>query len=428
MAKSTKNMDDLFDDDEFDKDDDPNDAIADSVPPKYTIQDNLWDIVEKNMPKNTKKLMDFIMRYRDKYIDILETPYPVDYPVWTPACEAILYECLGFSADDLYEYTQNVEGPNGYKDPYLSKGYALTAKTHQFAMWMIYRYFILHNKMREATIMKYYIGYFSYTMAFTNFFKKFKPNKDIMVYTINRVSYRIKLKSLGSVHKWIYYGVDEHATKYHKRIVRGADYDYLYTIDKIRGRFNGYFKVIYREYYKDTQSKNYMFTGGTFKEDGDTYDTPSSTGEVITLAEQYTAQFFTHPISENAIRYATDKKGKSEWIPEKDLRNTIFMIADNPENQDDVRAFYQALFYIFINTPNTNYNGKDIHSRKFIVEMQKAYKPGNSNDTNRIVVRDMIDKWLKIGSSTYRSTRRSATQSIFRRAIFDYFIFKTAMD
>ena len=63
-----------------------------------------------------------------------------------------------------------------------------------------------------------------------------------------------------------------------------------------------------------------------------------------------------------------------------------------------------------------------------MMEMQKMYKAGNSINKNRIIVGNIIDKWLKIGSATYRSTNREATKSIFKRSIFDYFIIKVVLD
>ena len=64
----------------------------------------------------------------------------------------------------------------------------------------------------------------------------------------------------------------------------------------------------------------------------------------------------------------------------------------------------------------------------FMFEMQKLYKAGNSINKNRIIIGDIIDKWLKVGSATYRSTNREATKSVFKKAIFDYFIVKVVVD
>ena len=82
----------------------------------------------------------------------------------------------------------------------------------------------------------------------------------------------------------------------------------------------------------------------------------------------------------------------------------------------------------FNNLDGIQYTVKDVNTLKFMMEMQKMYKAGNSINKNRIIVGNIIDKWLKIGSATYRSTNREATKSIFKRSIFDYFIIKVVLD
>lgn len=64
----------------------------------------------------------------------------------------------------------------------------------------------------------------------------------------------------------------------------------------------------------------------------------------------------------------------------------------------------------------------------FMLEMQKMYKAGNSVNKNRIILGNIIDKWLQLGSTTFRLTNREATKSVFRRSIFDYFVVKVMLD
>ena len=429
--KSTLNFDDLYEDNEFPEE--PVGSLADLVPPKYEINTNLWHYLEENVPKNTPELIKFIKAFRDKNIDLLETPYPLDCPIWNDkACQGILYKTMGIDEDDLYKYTQNIEGVNGYIDPYLKKGHGKTTKIHQFAMFMLLRYYELHDEEMAATCLKYFIGYYQFIMSYQKFFKSkgnnMKPNSDVMKYTINNLSYRNKLRQFGSVSRWLYYAIDSTCTTYHKRLERGADFDYLYILDKLRDKFKEYMKVLYKEYAKNYANKKRYLETKTFTSEGEVYETTSTSAEILGLAEKFTNKFFDSPVNEKAIRAAVNKDNRTGWMPEKDLRNTIYLLSDNRENQSDIRDFYQALFYIFFHLPDKHYTATDIHSKAFIVEMQKAYKPGNSQDENRIVVRDMIDKWLKVGSTTYRTTNRQATIATFRRAIFDYFIFKTAMD
>lgn len=412
-------------DNEIEKD--PNGSLIDSVPKKYTLIDNFWETIEETLPKKSSELMRFIAKYREVNITKLETPYPIDYPVWSPACVRILYECSGIEEDELYKYTSNIEGVNSYVDPYLKKKDGVNAKLMQFAMFLIYRYYRIHEMKKEMTIMKYYMGYYSYTMAFNVFFKRFKPNEAAMKYTINSLSYKNFIKKLGSVHKWIYYAVDSICNTYDERIIRGSDAELLYVIDRLRLKFTDFMRNLYSKHKQIVDNKEYMFSSEIMLEDGSQRQVNSRSNEIAEISDRLVSSFFMHPISDKCIRYATNKGSKSGSIPEKDLRNTIFLIADDAKNKPDVTEFTQALLTLFFtNTPNVTAN--DIRSKKFIVEMQKIYKPGNSVDKNRVVIKDIIDKWLLAGSATYRNTNRAATISIFRKSIYDYFIYKYATD
>lgn len=394
---------------------------------RYRLNDNLWEKIERNVPKNTMKLMRHIAMYRDKYISGLETPYPIDRLVWrTNLDDAILFDTLGIEPEELYQYTKDIENPaTGYIDPYLSKGKGQTLKLYQFCFWLLYRYYLLHDKTKEANALKYYIGYNAYCMAMWNSFRQYAPDPDIMRFTINNLSYKNKIKSLGSVHKWIYYLVDAITITYDKRLKRGADFDYLYVIDKCRDKFKDAIKRLHNAQDKNTKSKSYLHTNTEQNDDGTMKDVSSLTADVIRLADQCTAGFFENPISEKCIKYALNK-GKGASISEKDLRNTLLVIADDVKNQEDVRTFYQSIFYLFLSLGT--YTLKDIKSASFISEMMKLYKPGNTIDKNRIIIREIMDKWLIVGSKTYRTTSRVATQSSFRKSIYDYFIFKIVID
>lgn len=65
---------------------------------------------------------------------------------------------------------------------------------------------------------------------------------------------------------------------------------------------------------------------------------------------------------------------------------------------------------------------------RFYYEMNRVYKPGNTNDPNKIFIKDILDKWLRIGNATFRNTTRTATITTFRKSIYDYFIIKIMKD
>ena len=401
--------------------------LDDNYPLIYNINDTFWDTIEKSVPKNTNKFIRFVQNFRDSNINKLETPYPVDYPIWRPDCERIVYETLGVDPDDLYKVTSNIELPNDYKDKYLQKGNSRTIMLVQFALFMLYRYYLLHKKDKEMAVCKYFISYFFYFSVFTKYFK-YKPNPDIMAYTINSMSFKNQIKATGSVSRWIYDMATNSCDKYEPILRRGADNDYYKTIRRTHTKYNDAMKNLYVAFDKDYKNRNAIFTSKAIDEEGEQLDQASLGQDIITLADKYTTRFFDTPNNEDIITYVCNKKQKGGYIPEKDLRNTIYNIADDPSNQDDVRTFYQCIFYLFFNMSSTKYELRDVNTMKFMLEMQKLYKAGNAINKNRVIVSEIIDKWLKIGSATYRSTNREATKSVFKRAIFDYFIIKVTLD
>ena len=414
--------------DAYDRNEDLDLLDVDGFTPVYNINNTFWDTIEKTVPKNTMKFVRFVQKYRDININKLETPYPCDYPIWSKECENIVYDTLGIDSEDLYKITSNIELPNGFHDKYLVKGNSRTTMLIQFALFMLYRYYLINNKVKEMEITKYYIAYFFYFSLFTKYFK-YKPNKAVMEYTINSLSFKNQIKQTGSVNKWIYTMSDASCRKYEPIIIRGADSDYYKCIRRTHTKFNDAMNNLFNAFMKDYENKNVMYTSKAQDSEGNMLDQSSLSADIIQLADKYTTRFFSNPNSEEVIAFVCDKKQKGGYIPERDLRNTIFNIADDQSNQDDVRAFYQSVFYLFFNnSSNHKYTVKDVNTMNFMLEMQKMYKAGNSINKNRIIIGNIIDKWLKVGSATYRSTNREATKSVFKRSIFDYFIIKVTVD
>ena len=414
--------------DAYDRNEDLDLLDVDGFTPVYNINNTFWDTIEKTVPKNTMKFVRFVQKYRDININKLETPYPCDYPIWSKECENIVYNTLGIDSEDLYKITSNIELPNGFQDKYLVKGNSRTTMLIQFALFMLYRYYLINNKVKEMEITKYYIAYFFYFSLFTKYFK-YKPNKAVMEYTINSLSFKNQIKQTGSVNKWIYTMSDASCRKYEPIIIRGADSDYYKCIRRTHTKFNDAMNNLFNAFMKDYENKNVMYTSKAQDSEGNMLDQNSLSADIIQLADKYTTRFFSNPNSEEVIAFVCDKKQKGGYIPERDLRNTIFNIADDQSNQDDVRAFYQSVFYLFFNnSSNHKYTVKDVNTMNFMLEMQKMYKAGNSINKNRIIIGNIIDKWLKVGSATYRSTNREATKSVFKRSIFDYFIIKVTVD
>ena len=402
-------------DNEFEEDLTKDDLQIDRVDKTYLLLDNFWKTIEENLPRNRSTLVRFIATYRNKNIKLLETPYILDYPRWVPPCINILYQCTGIDQDDFVEAVLTIRGYEGYEDPYLKD------KAQYILALLIMRWFIMHDYKNERVIMEHYIGYSHYWAVFLRYFPKYRPNPDVMRYTIDEMSYKSNLKRLGSVDKWLQDGVANTLESYTDRLMRASDFELHYINEKIRSKFSNAMQSIYRAQEKNEKEKKRIFISEN-EVDGNLVENTYGVSEVLSLATGYTTKFFADPITEKALKGALIPGG----VTERDLRNVILMISDDKSNLSDVNKLFQSLFYIFLE--NEKYTVRDIGSLRFYNEMEKMYKPGNTSDPNRMYIKEILDKWLSMGSATFRSTNRTAMITTSRKSIYNYFVLKIMLD
>ena len=409
--QNSKNAKDEWDEEIESKDD----KKIDQVPKTYVILKHHWDTINQNLPKNLGTLIRFIAKYRSLNIDKLETPYPIDSPPWVNECNRILYTVTGIDEKAFVDDVLTIRGWDGYVDTYLKD------KAPGILLMLIARWLIMNKKAKELSIIEYYIGYSHYWQVFHRYFKKYKPKLEVMKYTIEEMSYKSRLKALGSVDKWLYDGVMNTLDTYNERLLRGSDFELHYINEKIKSKFSSAMKTIYRAQEKNEKENNYIFTSKGVV-DGEMVENTYGSADVLVLADAYATKFFEDPLDESLVDSALIPGG----ITKRDLTNVILMISDNKDNLGDVKKLYQSLFHLFLE--NGRYTPKDIGSTRFYYEMDKLYRPGNSNDPNKLFIKEVLDKWLAMGSKTFRNTNRTPTITTFRKSIYTYFILKIMHD
>ena len=206
-----------------------------------------------------------------------------------------------------------------------------------------------------------------------------------------------------------------------ERLLRGSDFELHYINEKIKSKFSSAMKTIYRAQEKNEKENNYIFTSKGVV-DGEMVENTYGSADVLVLADAYATKFFEDPLDESLVDSALIPGG----ITKRDLTNVILMISDNKDNLGDVKKLYQSLFHLFLE--NGRYTPKDIGSTRFYYEMDKLYRPGNSNDPNKLFIKEVLDKWLAMGSKTFRNTNRTPTITTFRKSIYTYFILKIMHD
>lgn len=413
MAKETSNsveVDELVNEDR---------RLVDQFPKYHTMTDKYDSMVKEGVSKNLNMLVKHAAMYYQRNIKKLETPYPYDYPIWAPKDTRIYYEATGIDEKEFIESVLKIDIPTSYT---MKKQFIANKSVHVIELMLIRQMWL--QKIPEKMISSFlcYVGYSYYWEAYTNSFR-YKPNKQVVEFTINTMSNRYYIKQMGSVQKLIYFAITSALETYKQDILEGSDYkSFLWVADRIITKFRGYVKSFAGPIYDNLNNKNAMFTANTINEEGIEHEKESSVNDAIAMADKYTTRFFASPVSEKWIANVTANRG----VKDLQIRNTIQVIKDTKtlSNHNDVNAFFQAMFYIFLVTEKNEI--KDIRSKRFIISMIAVYKRGNSNDKNVELVKFYLDKWLKQGSSTYRSSSRMPTINNFRKALFEYFVYTIA--
>ena len=397
------------------------DYKIDKVAKKYVLIQHWEKTLNDNLKLHYRELTQFIKHYRDKNIHKLDTPYPIDYPAWPKnICEKILYKFTGIDEEKFVEDVMTIRGWEGYMDTYLED------KAPFILMMLIARWLLLNNHKLDYDIFCHYIGYGIYWGVFTTIFRRYKPNPEVMRYTIAELSYKSRLKSLGSVDRWLGEGVQDTLKSYDTRLRRASDFELHYIQEKIRGKFKSAMKSIFRAQEKNEAAGNKIFDSKSQLELGDEetiqVENESQMTKAVGIAEKYTNKFYKHPIDERIVKSVMIPNG----ISERDLKRTLELIADNKDSYQDVRRLYQSLLFCFLEDGKND--ERDIGTIKFYVEMKKMYKPGNTNDPNKLFIKEVLDRWLAEGSKTFRTTNRTATITTFRQCIYNYFVMKIIFD
>lgn len=400
-------------------------ALPDVSADKCILRETYYKTIEDNLsnPIRERKLMEYISKYRDKYIGPLSSPYIYDYTVFTEDDFNIVFMVCGLDKRDVEKTVKSIEYI--VKDNKTGSNKSIEKKNFtafNAIMVLVMRYYILKNDKNKLKTITAYYGYSMYWTLFARSFKKFKPNYEVMVYTVNNLTNKYILKQVGSVDGMIQYGMDLAVTTYEDRIKRCSDDDIVLQVDAFKTRIGGYIKNVADMYYKNYEKKNAIFSSKEVLDDGSTVERDTIIGDVEGLSQRYTTKFFSSEPSMKIVNLVS----RYNSVSTSDLKNTLYVLS-NSNNIDEVKSLYSSLFYIFLNS-NNNLGIDQIQSAKFLAVMDSIYKKGNSNDKNVITVKQLLDKWLKEGSETYRSTSRLGTQNSFRKAIFQYFIFTVAFN
>ena len=391
--------------------------------------DHFYFQLVNNLRRNESKFFRYVSQYRDKNVDVLSTPYMLNYCIFnlTGQDAKIVFDCTGI---DEREVTKQVtELKKFIKEGAKMRGYSSPASLFEnltpfrVILTLMMRYYLERGERDKLRIICSYMGYSMFYSTFTKFFK-YGVRNETMIYTINTLTNKHKLKQEGSVDALLTYGIYRCVDTYKQRLMDCTDLDVIYVIQQFKSRLRGYFKDIANKYYENDTKKEAVFSSSDrldTEEGSDFVERESSIGNIEKLAQTYTTLFFQKPVDEEILSMVA----RLNQVARPELKNALTGIRSDNSQINVLKKFYESLFYLYSDYENGQVI--NVHSRKFMATMETIYKKGNSKEPNLVLVKKTLDEWLTQFSQVYREANRAAKINGYRKGIYQYFVFTVVL-
>lgn len=389
-----------------------------------------YERIVHGLRRNDRVLMQAIAQYRDRNVDILSSPYLIDYSKFNADDAGPVYAATGIEEDEMEAAVKELK--QYIKDNCVAAGFAppefANATPLRMLLILVMRYYMERGDKKK---LQEVCAYFAYSMFYTiyyNYFRNMKIREQTMIYVYTNMSSKFKIKQMGTVDATLTTAVMQCTDTYRMRIMGAMDQDIIYVIAQMKSRIRDFIKNIKNAYVQADRNKDLVLVSkpiiNTTSEDGDdaiTVDAPSTTGDVERLALQYTNYFFQKPVDSQLVSVAARVCQSNR----NELFSAITAMKSDSTLVPEIMKFHRAVFYFYIvslgNKPNT------IKSKTFIAASDTIYRKGNSKDENVADVKDLINGWIERVSPSFREASARGTLNNFRRSIFQYFVLTIIM-
>ena len=390
-------------------------TIRHTMKEEFIIRDKYFPYIESFLPKTEHLLFKHIAKYEDKWSGVLTSPYPTkNLPFGendTGEDNDIVFRCTGIDQSEMRSLIKTMPLPGK-----LTKEKA-AFNPIQITLYLIIRYYIFTKQPKKAKIIYPYYGYSIYWKRWEKSFP-YGVNEQVMIYTINNMSYRNLIKKLGSVKLLLEYIVEHVFEYYHDGLAESCDEDIRYILDQVQSDISGKVNTIASAYYKTNEEKAKILTSSVLYDDGSQRVDSSTTGLAESYAQNYTQKFSSDAISIPKIRMACSFAGE---VSAREIENTLNYIKNNVSSKR-IHDFYSAIFFHFLSLDDPNANEKGIHSMAFFAKMRNVITKGNSINKNIVTMINCTNEWLDNSSDTFRLTTREGTKTNYRKALYYYFL------
>lgn len=379
----------------------------------FYLKEEWYPRICQFLPKTERILMNYIGKYRDRNIHVLNSPFPSKLVFQANGPDmAILYKVTNIDRDELEKTVSRIEKPEG-----VETYEKLNPDNCLFVM--IIRYYMAQKKPDMLKNVLLYYAYCIYGHRFNVMFRPHGAKAAVMEYTVNNMSKKYDLKRLGSVEKWLDNVITVPLETYRDRFEKMSDIDIDYIISALITRIGSAVKYVRRAYQDTIDSKQTILESKEFIDGTNTQmEQTNFTAEVEKLSMEFTQVFFSmRPSSKRVMNSA-----KLANISVNELQTTLDMLYDSADIQE-MREFMNCIFTVHFSTLEyKDIRDVDVRSIKFVQNIEAMFRKGNTKDVNILKAKDIMDGWLRRGSNTFRKTKRLPTIAEYRRGVYLYMI------
>ena len=382
---------------------------------KHILLDELGDKIQDfvNDKNRVKRLMQHIQRYADSNSDILLTTDMSQRLIFSDADHKIIFTETRIDPNDV---TRAIRKTDDIKSNWFTANnpfYVLSV--------LIMHYFIINKMQKEFDALTVYMSYLMYTSAHKGFFK-YKPNKQVMDYTMNNLSNRFFIKQEGTIQGALEQTVVGAMNgRFMPEVTRCADVDTKDILSALETRISSLIKHIANDYYENHKSGKYMNHEDEDLSEENFHLSDNISFKINRLVSAVTSSIISEGFDQNTIvrRAIQLNSGASA----KKLIPMLDTIIEN--DMSEISKMVSDILVLFIYKESLN-SINDVRTMKFISESLQLYK-SNAQNAEITRVKERLLKWIDISAEKYGRnfiSRGKTSLDTYRRAIFTCFIFK----
>ena len=371
-----------------------------------------------NMKKDPRKLAKLLARFMDNASEALFSNNPGIRVPRTPDIENAWFDAVGVGRQEVVDAISqyNEVFPSKFK---VKQAFVARIRPVPVLLFIAQRKYADMRKEKERQLCMDCLIVIPYSIAQRRSWPHAHGPKfeRVMQYTVNNLSRKFLLKQHGTVWAALQAKVEfVHKQARYQKLINSDDdepmFDYLQVIDN---RVRGFTNNVAEQFHDNFKNNRYL-------NPSDESDTELGVKEqrsnVSADVERVVVNAASRLRSDEPNRKAIRAHASAASVQPSDLLAAIRSIAD--EEVDRATELFRLVITIFI----VDLGGQvtDICSSKFILSAMRAYGKSHTQEPNVLALKRLLGEILDDRSETYYRTKRAATKSGFRRAMYLYLV------